>query len=313
MLSDDPADLFTQLYDRLDEVLFDTSDVWEWMDTEAVQDVAALIEERAVADGHLAGASVEGLIDHLDEEELQERMFAILLGLDRALAYANAFVATHDETGLLPIAVRYAKSGLLNTSAVEGALVPRCAFPESSEAFPNRLSDVFTSVIRIPRDSFEQLDYRRVGARNDCSGVTRSHFTVGCVPLLETADELTWTSTERHHKRVYRIAVVDTPALRRRIEGILAALDESGATVGLMPELTVNDDLLLFWRDLVRSVPASPQSRLKWLLVGSGPLSEDDPPVNEAVILDRITGDIVLAQRKLHRFTLSTEQLHDGL
>jgi len=312
ILSDDPADLFSQLYVRLDDRLFDTAYVFEWMEKDAVRDIAELIEERVVVDGNVSAASVQDLLDQADEDEIQERTFAILLGLDRALAYANPFLATHDQAGLLSLAVRYAATGFFNTPATAtcGALVPRCAWPESSETFPNRLPDVFSSVVQIPPEAMEELDYRRIPARHDCTPLSRDG-PFGFVALLDSTEELAWHACERHEHRFYRIGVKDTPALRRRIDSILTSLDQSGVTLGLIPELTLNRDLLEYWRGLVVSRPAPPNSRLKWVLVGSGALTDDDPPVNEAAIIDRVTGEVVLSQRKRHRFTLTPEQLRD--
>jgi predicted amidohydrolase len=91
---------------------------------------------------------------------------------------------------------------------------------------------------------------------------------------------------------------------------VLDALDTSGASIGLMPELTLEAGLLDFWIELVRDRPA-PSSQLKWLLVGTGPTTADDPPINEAVIIDRVTGDIILRQRKVFRFTLTAAQLDE--
>jgi hypothetical protein len=55
------------------------------------------------------------------------RTFAVLLGLDAALAHANPLFGAAAPPALTEYALRYAESGRLDSGALSGALLPRFA------------------------------------------------------------------------------------------------------------------------------------------------------------------------------------------
>jgi predicted amidohydrolase len=76
-----------------------------------------------------------------------------------------------------------------------------------------------------------------------------------------------------------------------------------------MPELTLTPGLLEHWIDVLRAPPPR-GSRLRLLLVGSGPLERDERGMvaNRAVLLSR-SGEVLLTQDKRHGFALDDDQV----
>jgi predicted amidohydrolase len=64
--------------------------------------------------------------------------------------------------------------------------------------------------------------------------------------------------------------------------------------------------LLERWQVALRE---RPPGRLRLVLAGSGNLDGSSPPVNEAVLLDARTGEVLVRQRKVHPFNLSQEDV----
>jgi predicted amidohydrolase len=79
--------------------------------------------------------------------------------------------------------------------------------------------------------------------------------------------------------------------------------------IALLPELSLSSELLEAWNEALGDCPPPDDSRLKWLLVGSGDVADEDRPVNRCVLFDRVTGEIVLTQDKIYPFTLTEKQL----
>ena len=103
------------------------------------------------------------------------------------------------------------------------------------------------------------------------------------MPLLETLEDIQFKVLSRNGRSVFSLAPVDTEPFRDRISSALSKPDDSGAEIGVIPEGALTDGLLQYWKEeAVRTAPRA--KRLRWLLVGTGPLiSGDDPPPNRAV------------------------------
>jgi predicted amidohydrolase len=93
----------------------------------------------------------------------------------------------------------------------------------------------------------------------------------------------------------------------------LANLDSSGAHVGVLPELSLTDGLLTHWQHLLRHTARPRRSKLQWILVGTGLLSDGHenrrPRPNRAALLHRRTGAIILQQDKCEGFSMSDTQM----
>src|SRR3954451_4638401 len=75
--------------------------------------------------------------------------FAVLLGLDAALAHANPVLGRAPPPALTEYALRYAESGRLDSGALPGALLPRFARPGRRGQLPDHLADAFGAVLRV--------------------------------------------------------------------------------------------------------------------------------------------------------------------
>src|SRR4051794_33888749 len=95
VLFSDPADLFVQLYDGLDEAIVRDPEAEAWLDDEGVSDIASLIEGQALETGRI---DTEWLEESLDLDETPAHRFAVLHGLDLAFDSASLLTATHDQS-----------------------------------------------------------------------------------------------------------------------------------------------------------------------------------------------------------------------
>jgi predicted amidohydrolase len=303
--STDPANLFTQLYDQLPDGPFGNREVTGWDRDPEVTRLAAQVYEWVLDQGAIS----PGDLGRILEGAGHRGVFAVLQGLDWALAHVNPFSAVFDHGKLTPLAVRYAETGQLNDASVtDGALLPRCAYPGRPRGGISKA--LFFGVNRVPPQIWGQVQYERIKARHDLHFGPDRPVVIGCAPILETFADVLLEFSEQDGSSVFRLGPVDSQALRDRIDAVVQNLDESGARIGVMPEGALSDTLLAYWR-AVGYATADRGKSLRWLLVGSGPLGAADPPPNRAVLLDRWTGDILLAQDKLSCFTLTSEQTAD--
>jgi predicted amidohydrolase len=307
----DPADLFVQLVSEL-QADFDSHEAYSWMDDPTVSDIADLLERAALREGRIEPDSVEELFEAIDEDDYPKRLFSILLGLDRALLHANPFLGSFDQGALTSTAIRYAQTGRFNTNLDDGALLPKAAIPGRRQHTPNTLNDAFAAVVWVPPAEWHLVDHRRLRRVNDLTRVERQgEFDVACAPMLAATTDLRWERVTKGGKPFYRIGVADPAEISARQVELLASLDASGAVIAVLPELAIRAEVLDTWLELVREIPPVGESRLKWLVAGSGNTIDSDPPVNRCVLIDRVTGEVVLEQDKQYPFTLTREQLEE--
>jgi hypothetical protein len=293
-LSTDPADLFTQLYDDLDrrmEAPLQPSVAMEWLTDELVEEVASWIEGSAVIEGQLdpegISHSIEQVEDPDEPEEAERRIFAILCGLDRAFAHINPHTATYDQGALRHLAVRYAERGRFNSPATRGALLPRYAFPGRLVVVPESLSEFFTSVVRVPPPAWAFARHAVIPNRSDFGRLDRQRgLRVGCAPVMSGLDDVDAELSQPESHRLYTIRP-RPDRVRHRIVEIIRRLDESGAALGVMPELALANELLQEWRVAAVENPPGRTSRLKWIFAGTGPVGDENPPTNRGVLIDR--------------------------
>jgi predicted amidohydrolase len=303
--STDPADLFTQLYDQLPDGPFRNRQAVNWDRNPQVTQQAEDVRESVLEQGVVSPGLLEKILDGAGHRGV----FTVLRGLDWALAHVNPFSPVFDYGRLAPLATRYAETAQLNDPAVtDGALLPRCAYPGRPRGSSSKA--LFFGVHRVPAETWRQVKYERIKARHEPHFRPDQPVVVGCAPILESFDDLQLEFSEEDGNSVFRLGPVDSQQLRARIDAVIMKLDESGAQIGVMPEGALSDALLAHWKS-VGYATAERGKPLRWLLVGSGPLGEIDPPPNRAVLLDRWTGDSLLAQDKLSPFTLTAEQTSD--
>jgi predicted amidohydrolase len=124
--------------------------------------------------------------------------------------------------------------------------------------------------------------------------------------MIRAPDELEWEVQERSGLRFYRIHPADREPTHARVEEVVRAWDEQGVAIGVAPELCLSRALLERWQAALRERASK---RLRLVVAGSGNLDGSSPPVNEAVLLDGRTGELLARQRKVHPFNFSPADL----
>jgi predicted amidohydrolase len=287
------ADLFCTLFDRLDADEFHAHGE-AWTTDAELAGIAARVEEAA-----LGGREIE-------DPETARDVFATLLGLDAALAHANPLLGTTPPPALTEYALRYAEAGRFDSGDVPGALLPRFARPGRSGQLPTDMADAFGAVVRVGRTDHDACDHVALPAharltRKDRDGGLR----VATAPVIRDPGELDWQIHERSGRRFYRIHPADKAPTKARIERVIAAWDEHDVAIGVAPEVCLSPALLDCWQTAL----AQRTGRLRLVMAGSGNLDRSEPPVNEAVLLDARTGEVLVRQRKVHPFNFSEDDV----
>jgi predicted amidohydrolase len=296
-MNEEYADLFCELFDRLDPAEFQAEGE-AWMGDAKVAATAARVEQAAL-DGEPVGAPEGG-----------RQTFAVLLGLDAALAHANSLSGAAAPPALTEYALRYAESGRLDSGALPGALLPRFARPGRRGQLPDDLADAFGSVVRVNSGDWDACDHAAMPARSRLTRPEReAGLRVGTAPMIREPDELEWEMEERSGLRFYRIHPADREPTRARVEKVIAAWDEQDVAIGIAPELCLSGALLERWQVALRKREGAGASRLRLVVAGSGDLDGSSPPTNEAVMLDARTGEVLVRQPKVHPFNFSQQDL----
>ena len=299
-MSEDYADFFCWLFDRLDPAGF-RAEGEDWMGDPEVAARAATVEASACAGQPVAAAG---------GEPGGREAFAVLLGLDAALAHANPLLGGPAPPALSEYALRYAESGRFDSGAVPGALLPRFARPGRRGQLPDDLADAFGSVVRVGAADWDACEHAALPARSRLTRPEReAGLRIATAPMIREPDELEWKVEERSGLRFYRIHPADQECTRARVEKVIAAWDEQGVAVGVAPELCLSRALLERWQSALRERAGAGASRLRLVVAGSGNVEGSSPPVNEAVLLDARTGEVLARQRKVHPFNFSQEDL----
>jgi predicted amidohydrolase len=305
---EDPADLFVELYYVLPDRVF-TKEVSAWYREHSVQDAADRVHQTAVRHGSVPQALTEDTLAAGDRG-----IFAALWGLDQALADLNPFNAVAaDVDGLSRVARRYARTACLNTDPTRGRLLFACAFPGRPVGLPKK-AQFFSLVMSPPASDFPKeiaISHQWIWPEDDLiihrEHMAIPHVRIACVPMLGSLDDVILTRLT--NMQGYRVAPNCTPSLIARCSDVLRAIDQTDAHIGLLPESSLSEELLEAWKSAMIAVPSPPAASLTWLLVGTGPTDNSDPPRNRAVLFNRKTAKIILTYDKLFDFTLDDRQI----
>jgi predicted amidohydrolase len=307
-VNDDYADLFCELFDGLALSGFRLARE-SWIRDARLPAIAAEVEAEAL-DGALSAAAALERVERAPTEERAGLGFALLSGLDAALAHANPLLAGATPPELTEYALRYAERGRLDSGAVPGALLPRFARPGRRGQLPADLADAFGAVVRVGAHQWAACDHRTLPAHARLARPDReAGLRIATAPMIREPDELHWEVHERGGLRFYRIHPADREPTRRRIERVIAGWDEHDVAIGIVPELCLSPDLLKCWQAALRGRERAATSRLRLVLAGSGNVERSTPPANTAALLDASTGETVVLQPKIHPFNFSPEDL----
>jgi predicted amidohydrolase len=297
----DPAALFMELYDQLSDEMFRRPDPELWKRDPDVQRRARRVCDYIQEFGEADPRQVQEIID----KDGHRGTFAVLRGIDLALEIINPWFPSFQYGNLAELTSRYAQTGRLNASAADGALLPRGAYQNRPQG-PSGKATYF-GLHRVTPQTWERIRHEVLPARRGPAFPAGEPVPVGCAPLLETFDDVKFDPALPVGYDAFSLEPVDSASLRLRISSVIRRLDDSGAVIGVIPEGTLTDELLEYWKkEAVRT--AAQDKPLRWLLVGTGPLGGDDPPPNRAVLIHRQSGKEILSQDKLAAFVLSVEQ-----
>ncbi len=305
-LPSDPADLFVTLYDALPDTHFRGAEAWGWHRDGDTQQLA----EEVYLDVLDHGDADTWLTREIVARHGARGMFATLVGLDMALNMANPFGQTFDAKSVAWLTDRYSLHGCLNDplGRTTGLLLPRCAWPGTLHTRPTGKAEFF-KVHRVPQDMCDRVKHACLIPRNGAHFSGKEAISLGAVPLMEQLDEQPFEFHEEADQGLYRIRINDRP-LYERLDKTMRNLEQSGAKIAILPEYALSAGLLDHWRTLLDTEPR-PGSALQWLLLGSGPVGDETPPPNRAILIDRFTGETLLEHDKTAGFTLAAGQAAD--
>lgn len=311
MSSINVADLMMECYDQLD------SEPWrrriadgtaeDWDQRPDVAELAVAVRAAAEATGTLPDVLLARIDSMGDPGTL-----GLLRGLDDAflhILYASWEVGL--PAGLIPYAVQWRRTGILNTEPRDGALLPRWCGPgrETDHAWTGP-ADLLAAVVRIPPAAWKRCSHRRVSGSDDISSDLSRELRVACVPFLESLEEVDLQHIKEGPHRGYRIQARDCEDLRARIPALLELLDESGADIAVLPEAALSSELLEVWQETIRTHRRPRLSRLRWLILGTRLAPSGGPrPASRAMLVSRRDGEPIAEQDKQFPFTLGTRHV----
>ncbi|MEV6170049.1 hypothetical protein AB0L99_17695 [Streptomyces sp. NPDC051954] len=273
------------------------------MRNSTVQGIADHVCKSVLGTGRVSDRLAGDIVRNIDNHG-HLGMFAALLGLDWAVAAANPFSPGYDEPTMSWLSIRYIRHNRLNNPReTAGLLLPRCARPGKVMAEWENKADFF-NVHRVAPEDCARIHLGRIPSRNDPAFSGEKPISVGAVPVLEKYTELEFEFQAKGPVRRYRTRPV-SGRLRDRVGQVFRNLQESGAEIGVLPESTLSSALLDHWKTLLREQPED--SGLQWMLLGTGPLDDTNPPPNRAVLVDCRTRQTILQQDKMAGFTLTAD------
>ncbi|WP_406722910.1 carbon-nitrogen hydrolase family protein [Streptomyces althioticus] len=315
----DPADAYVRLYDALKGTA--GSDLDDWSQEPDVDEAAEQVCEVVLADPN-------GLLpDHWIPADLAPKpeLLAVLLGLDLAMVHARIDADRPDFRTLGYLRSRLQMTGRLNDST-SGTLLFRHRRSGRPIGAPQTLDDLL-HLVRIPSGSnihveplSEADDLPDPGLSDDAEGEdppTPPPIQLAQLPFLAEADDLRWGDVKLQ-KRSYYTVQPDSSRLRGQPSDAVIALDNCGANVAVLPEASLDDDLLREWQEAVDNGPSPEKTRLAWLLIGTGPVTrvggasagDGRRSPNRAVLLTR-KGKVLLTQDKQRGFPLPPQKQKD--
>jgi predicted amidohydrolase len=245
--------------------------------------------------------------------------FTMLRAIDQAFATLDPYVGSRNTGRLGQYRRTFHKLARYNQDGTLGSVIPRRSFPTRPQQVPDHEAEYLHSLMLLSSPP-KTVRFNRLAPELDFSEKIRKRATlvVGCVPFLRDLDEL----------EIRRIEDADAwYAIRartgndgwaehwqQRIILTLANLDRSNAHIGVLPELALTDEMLAWWQNTLLRIPPPEGSRLEWILVGTGPITESqssEQQPNRAVLLHRATGEIILWQDKCEPFTLTDQHIKD--
>jgi predicted amidohydrolase len=302
-VSSDPADAFVAIFDKLPGRLFLGDEVDKLIAADEVINLANAVEQKVLLDGQVAPE----LCDLPDDQTRNRVGFARLIALDRILRRAHPHAGAPAHRCVIEIAARYVQHGRFNSREEDGLLLPRLMEYGAPRHRP--VKDEFFGVLRVRPDQMINAEFKRIEWSGGRTHTCYDDVRVACLPFLDKIEDVKLKRVVKYGEARYRLGPSDDPRLETRIDDAIRALDSSGASIGLLPEGALSKSLLPLWQQKLAATAAT-GSGLSLIVAGTGPTTDDDPPYNRAVVLDR-DGRLLWEQDKLCDFTLARKTIDD--
>lgn len=305
--SDDPGDVFLALYDVLDDAVFASDAATRLRTLPSVRAEAAAVEKAVCQSGR-----VDPWVWTIEADTQGSGiLLGRLIGLDRVLQWVHPRSQSPVPNSLRSIAARYQRRGRFNTDPSQGLILPRLVRYGAPTHLEDK-EDAF-SVVRVHPDQLKRLELVSLGPGSLPTLTSTDGVTVACLPFAEDRRDVEIRQCQRFGTTRYRIAASSGLQLQHRVDLAIDALDHSRALVGVLPEGVLSKELLAVWQRRLHDTVISARregSCLEIVIVGTGPVTLEEPPRNRAVVLAR-NGKILWQQDKICDFTFVTQCLND--
>ncbi|QTE30052.1 hypothetical protein [Pengzhenrongella sicca] len=241
-------------------------------------------------------------------------LLGILSVLDRVLTRSSP-LSTSTEPLHRRLRETFQRTGRFNDST-DGAVLPRYVEGGRPRAMAEGLDEVFKNV-RVRKATWDRCTQVNLHAptmrRFDIVVPASKEISIAALPLAGPGDILMLHDITPEDVNVYLAS--PGPKIAPRVPQAMRKLRDSGASLGLIPEATLDDGILAAWR------AASDVNNPDWVLVGSGPVHGDYPggsapngtyatktgailAPNRAVLMHGPTGRVIAVQDKRYGFTI---------
>lgn len=253
--------------------------------------------------------------------------FASLKALNDVLGDLDPARSAAIPPNLAYLRARLGDTGQLDTGLYGGAVVVRHAFPGRVGAHADGLGGRLDCLIRVPEESWSRvtLRYPMIDPLTVSSRI--NGMTVAAVAYYGSREEVRFVEHPGVEQPFYSAGPAPDLDRAARVRAALAGLDGSGAIVALVPELTLDQTTVDKWIAAVTATDGS-GTALRWILIGTGAVEAQatgsrlvhdvarsdmvmptEGAVNRAVLLDRLTGQVVLTQDKQHGFHIAKSNI----
>lgn len=323
----EPADVFCWLYDRIEASLTQGACTSRLLESERRRCRPGESHFEWVRRVRLDSETLGTVPLHEDGFDLV-RAIATMTGIHQALeSLGNDTRGTVLPEGLSGLQARLIDTGRLNKHT-DGALLFRRPRPAGPAASASPLADLFPCLLRVTRDQWAKLGVAVPEFGHLCTRIAKpGQIRVASLPWFTDPSDLTLGRVD-DSVDLYSVWPSETLDREARTRDGLEALEASDAVLGLVPESTLDPATVEAWRSACIATASEYRGKLAWIVIGSGLLSlkveasdlfpgesASAPLVgetatritNQAVVMDRRTGEIILIQDKHPGFTVTPD------
>ena len=299
MIPSDLGDAFCALWDAY-RLLWTANDVEHWSGHGAWEEEISDLAERLLQSGLVP--------DDLRSPSGAVQALQLALAIDEAAEDSHPAARHASSTETMPFVDRWLLHAQLNDGA-EGTLI----WKHTWNTHGDDPQSIFSNLLRIPSDAAPELVmcFPPVDDRLEPEvGEEDTPLRICCAPFADAADSISFRRNDDDR-------FLADPACPTA-EDVLAALqmlDASGAHVGVLPESTLHLTAIELWAEACTSRPRPRRSNLTWILIGTAAIWDDDSattaPRNQAVVISRRTGQVLLRHNKRRAFARTAHQVGD--